>query len=308
MMWDVLTVHNETESAQTSATSETSEPPSSSPLLVVRWAYYSSSSIRSLVKSVQESLELNPPGSGLSNFSAGVEEIRFFKQFLEQNAARLDPAFVKRHSVGLPKGWGISSVRPVTTETTQVKEVFVCAACGKEKATNVCSRCKETRYCSRECQTAHWKDGGHKAVCKKPEDEAKDPIVVDCSSDGLPQGFVSVNMSHTRSINSKSVGKSASQNEVAHKDDTMFVVKIQVNMTPLPYAVDSMGFMCYDQHRKLNLHINSRNCKEKHWSRLDATIRRSGIAGCQFKGYFKAYLSKGSLKILDHRQLPLQAW
>ncbi len=30
----------------------------------------------------------------------------------------------------------------------------------------VCSRCHTTRYCSVECQTAHWKAGGHKKVCK----------------------------------------------------------------------------------------------------------------------------------------------
>lgn len=29
----------------------------------------------------------------------------------------------------------------------------------------VCSRCKSVRYCSKECQASHWKEGGHKKVC-----------------------------------------------------------------------------------------------------------------------------------------------
>jgi len=31
----------------------------------------------------------------------------------------------------------------------------------------VCSNCKTVRYCSRECQSSHWKI--HKPMCKKPE-------------------------------------------------------------------------------------------------------------------------------------------
>jgi hypothetical protein len=41
-------------------------------------------------------------------------------------------------------------------------------ACGKPETKQTphmsCGRCKVSRYCSRECQVAHWKD--HKAICK----------------------------------------------------------------------------------------------------------------------------------------------
>ena len=30
-----------------------------------------------------------------------------------------------------------------------------------------CKGCREVRYCSRACQTSDWKEGGHKAKCKR---------------------------------------------------------------------------------------------------------------------------------------------
>mmetsp|Transcript_85462 Transcript_85462/g.171112 ORF Transcript_85462/g.171112 Transcript_85462/m.171112 type:complete len:538 (-) Transcript_85462:796-2409(-) len=304
LMWDILTIHSE--SIEITDDTGKSSIKSSTPLFVIRWAYYTASSLRHLVATVQESLNLNPPGTSTTQWHCSVDEIRFFKQFLEQNARRLDCQFVERLVVGLPRGWGISTIRPITLEATEVKEVVVCAACGKEKASQVCSRCKETRYCSRECQTKHWKSD-HKAVCKKPEDATKDLVTVDCSNNGLPPGFVAMNMSHSRSMSSNGNRTSGKSVAKAHKDDSMFVIKVQVNITPLPYGMDT-GLMVYDKPRKFNIHISSKNCSEKYWSRLDTTIRRSGIAGCEFKGYFKAYLSNGMLKILDHQQLPLQPW
>ena len=41
-----------------------------------------------------------------------------------------------------------------------------CAACGVSGAKKDCGRCKTT-YCSAACQTQHWKEGGHKDLCKR---------------------------------------------------------------------------------------------------------------------------------------------
>ena len=41
-----------------------------------------------------------------------------------------------------------------------------CAACGASGARKDCGRCKTT-YCSVACQTQHWKEGGHKDLCKR---------------------------------------------------------------------------------------------------------------------------------------------
>ena len=42
----------------------------------------------------------------------------------------------------------------------------ICAGCGSEAAPHLCSRCQEARYCSRPCQTGHWKQ--HKRECNAP--------------------------------------------------------------------------------------------------------------------------------------------
>jgi hypothetical protein len=46
-----------------------------------------------------------------------------------------------------------------------------CATCGTPKTTkrplNICTRCRTVRYCNRECQMTHWKEGGHKRECRR---------------------------------------------------------------------------------------------------------------------------------------------
>lgn len=50
---------------------------------------------------------------------------------------------------------------------------FECGNCGEPEPNkgdfNVCGRCSRVRYCDRACQAAHWKKGGHKTACLKPE-------------------------------------------------------------------------------------------------------------------------------------------
>ena len=46
----------------------------------------------------------------------------------------------------------------------------LCAHCGAAKSATVklskCSLCQAVRYCSADCQNAHWRQGGHKRQCK----------------------------------------------------------------------------------------------------------------------------------------------
>lgn len=50
------------------------------------------------------------------------------------------------------------------------KSLVQCQTCGissKEKKLFVCSNCRAEHYCSKECQTKHWKQGGHKNYCEE---------------------------------------------------------------------------------------------------------------------------------------------
>ncbi|GAQ81064.1 hypothetical protein KFL_000690420 [Klebsormidium nitens] len=58
---------------------------------------------------------------------------------------------------------------PTLTETISTradkKDLSLCANCGKPDAQSRCGRCRVLRYCSKECQTLHWKEGRHKLAC-----------------------------------------------------------------------------------------------------------------------------------------------
>jgi hypothetical protein len=45
-----------------------------------------------------------------------------------------------------------------------------CANCNKPGATKTCGKCKAQRYCSKECQSTHWKSGHKVECCKSKED------------------------------------------------------------------------------------------------------------------------------------------
>ncbi len=45
-----------------------------------------------------------------------------------------------------------------------------------ENKFNVCSNCRHTKYCSKDCQIHHWKEGGHKEECKILQQE-KDKLL-----------------------------------------------------------------------------------------------------------------------------------
>lgn len=54
-------------------------------------------------------------------------------------------------------------VKNLRTGATGASSGAVCTKCGKIGKSLVCTRCKNTSYCSRECQVSHWKT--HKPAC-----------------------------------------------------------------------------------------------------------------------------------------------
>ena len=62
-------------------------------------------------------------------------------------------------------------------------EASECAHCGVQEGNHgailrKCVRCKVTSYCSKPCQTAHWK-AGHKLQCVRPEERTPHAVGTD---------------------------------------------------------------------------------------------------------------------------------
>lgn len=61
-----------------------------------------------------------------------------------------------------------SAAPSAPTTTTFIEK---CACCGVTKRESnrllKCGRCKSVSYCTEACQKKHWKEGGHKSVCKQ---------------------------------------------------------------------------------------------------------------------------------------------
>jgi hypothetical protein len=173
------------------------------------------------------------------------------------------------------------------------------------------------------CQLGHWKQ--HKKTCRNLDAArgggdgssggsgsggaaaaaAAGIVSVDLGADcGIGAGMHGATMSFSASA---SLSCSTLSSGGSQKEDIMFIVKVQVNPGGYPQPGSPFNMMCYDKARKVNCQINERNCSPKSCRRLDGIIRRGGIAG-GLKGYFKAFLKKGKLKILSNKPLPLQPW
>ena len=61
-----------------------------------------------------------------------------------------------------------SNELPTSSQPTRSTKLHTqCAYCAVADATKICTRCMTARYCSSECQHAHWKQ--HKPDCKKKD-------------------------------------------------------------------------------------------------------------------------------------------
>lgn len=50
-----------------------------------------------------------------------------------------------------------------------VKKTEFCSHCGNVGPhLKQCGKCTSVSYCNKKCQTVHWKEGGHRKICKKP--------------------------------------------------------------------------------------------------------------------------------------------
>ena len=76
-----------------------------------------------------------------------------------------------------------------------------CSHCFAKEAAHVCSGCRNTRYCSKECQKADWKKG-HKNTCKEVQQCKKDAVNASVSTipDALAQLISTTESGETEKI------------------------------------------------------------------------------------------------------------
>ena len=101
-----------------------------------------------------------------------------------QNVVRTDAG---RWNVRLDGSPEEPDAEVVAVNASKATSLLECAECGKAdvaKKLRTCSQCLGAFYCDRVCQKKHWKEGGHKHMCKAP---ACCTICLDNDvSDGLP--------------------------------------------------------------------------------------------------------------------------
>jgi TPR repeat protein len=61
----------------------------------------------------------------------------------------------------------IDDFSSIVMESESERVLNMCRCCGEPNALHICSRCKQARYCTKECQTIDWKLYKHKLICKK---------------------------------------------------------------------------------------------------------------------------------------------
>lgn len=91
-----------------------------------------------------------------ASYKRSIADVKEAREDLKHMMAA-DPRGATRLKADWGGGWGGAAVKSSGSE---------CAWC-HENVIEVkkCSACKAVAYCSRECQVAHWKQGGHKTEC-----------------------------------------------------------------------------------------------------------------------------------------------
>ncbi|CAF1195786.1 unnamed protein product, partial [Rotaria sordida] len=70
---------------------------------------------------------------------------------------------------------GASDIKPfiriddfssILMQSESERVINMCRCCGEPNALHACRKCKQARYCSKECQTMDWQLYKHKLICK----------------------------------------------------------------------------------------------------------------------------------------------
>jgi len=182
------------------------------------------------------------------------------KFLLDKHRARLDVADwdgYSPQSMAVRPGADLSSsvakfVKRKVTEDGLAKmktEKGRCSQCGSLETADtpllVCSRCRSAQYCSKDCQTKHWKEGGHKEACRIASEKRKETVILEKPRKPSEGGEGPITV---KSFCSSFTGSITDNGEYRNPDYVApgepFYIKIQYNIPGRPLLIYDKSRQC----------------------------------------------------------------
>lgn len=176
-----------------------------------------------------------------------------------------------------------------------------CELCGAEvQDLKRCGRCFVAKYCSRACQTTHWKTGGHKTSCPG--------YVTGHAAGSSNKGFMSLLNLNTLRLHN--VLPSDPQEFASGCQKKKFIVKAQLPISASDSTMTEAAraaIMCYNEDRSMTGFVSP---DAKGYDELRQRVVEGGFMGV--KAFFWAELNiqanDGSFKVFHGRCAPYQTW
>jgi len=183
---------------------------------------------------------------------------------------------LKPTNAGIAKSVSLNATPEQARMNAPLVESVMCWKCEATEGISMCSGCGEARYCGKECQKSHWKEGGHKASCRKerysvkPDPQYAGKSITNMVNKNLPKLW------------SGEIPKDIAIGE-------LFEIKIQVGLDI------STPFLIYDEKRKFS--INTRAEFVDGGAALFAKVQQFPAWGGR-KAFFRAsFEERGKLSI-----------
>ena len=100
------------------------------------------------------------------NFPKGQGEYLTAKVFTTGSKMHLINPYLRISATDRKSSLRIDDFSSIIMQSESERVVNMCRCCGEANAPYLCSKCKQARYCSKECQKMDWQLYKHKLICK----------------------------------------------------------------------------------------------------------------------------------------------
>jgi hypothetical protein len=245
-----------------------------------------------------------------------VAEVQAAVQYLEANRARLSADFLAHfarqpHQAENGVSFRASFLAPpfLSDPVARTKALIEkCANCDVSRAERapkfqVCSRCHGAAYCSRDCQSTHWKKA-HKRVCGKSQSELSGDsgsVLVSLVPTEQMVGKHAMFLSQQGGLSQKLKAVPGHAPDNIHGENE-FIIKVQV---PIAGAQPGCQAMVYDQQRSFQTFVDLRASEDAR--RVEALVRDYAETN-GMKAYLRARREGSNLRIHTDQRAPMQSW